>query len=214
MHHDVAHLIHAYGLIAVFIIVGLESVGIPLPGELSVIIAATVASTHDAALWPIILAASAGAILGDNIGYLLGKEFGQRLVLRYGWRLGITEEHLKLSRYLFNKYGAIVVFVGRFVAVLRVLAAFLAGASALPWRKFLIANALGGILWATLVASGAYWLGRSFSHLHGPLSYGLLVFGIVVVGAGMMYFKRNEQRLIREAMAADPDPIPGFVTGR
>lgn len=214
MHHHVVQLVEAYGLLAVFIVVGLESMGLPLPGELAVIIAASVASTHDGALLPIILAAASGAIVGDNVGYLLGRKFGKRLLLSQGWRVGLKEDHLKLGLYLFKTYGVFVVFVARFIAVLRVLAAFLAGANALEWRKFLVANALGALLWASAVASLTFWFGRSVLHAHGPISYILPALGIATVVGSAFYVRANEGRLMRQAAAAYPGPIPGFRSGR
>jgi membrane protein DedA with SNARE-associated domain len=213
MSHDaLAHLLNTYGYWAIFVIVGLESIGVPLPGELVVIVAATFASTQGGDLALIIAAASAGAIVGDNIGYVLGRQFGHRLLLRYGSRAGLTPSHLKLGQYLFREYGALVVFFGRFVAVLRVLSAFLAGANLLPWPKFLVANALGGVLWATVVSVLAYWMGEGLRHLHGPLSILLLVAGAAGAAAAVGYFKRNEERLIAEAERAFPGSIAGFQT--
>ena len=84
------------------------------------------------------------AIVGDNIGYVVGREIGYRLLLRFGPYLGLTEGRIKLGQYLFMKHGGKVVFFGQFVAVLRVLAAFLAGVNRLAWPRFLVANALGG----------------------------------------------------------------------
>jgi membrane protein DedA with SNARE-associated domain len=154
-HEYVGHLLRDYGHWAIFFIVGLESIGIPLPGELAVILASTWAGTHGESITLVILFAAAGAIIGDNIGYTIGREFGYPLLLRFGYRAGVTESHVKLGQYLFDKYGALVVFFGRFVAVLRILAAFLAGANKLDWPKFLVANAAGGIIWATGVALAA-----------------------------------------------------------
>lgn len=212
-HEEIVHLLHAYGVLAVFAVVAMESVGVPLPGELVVIVAATLASREGTPLAPLIAAAAVGAIAGDNVGYALGRTFGNRLLLRQGWRLGLREADVKLGQYLFDRYGAYIVFFGRFVAVLRVLAAVLSGANQLPWHKFLLANALGGIAWASLVASTAYWLGRGIGHIHGPLSLALLLAGVAAAVASAVFLRRNRLRLTREAERAYPDPIPGFRSG-
>jgi membrane protein DedA with SNARE-associated domain len=204
------HLFTAYGYWAVFFVVGLESIGIPLPGELIVVVASIFASTHGGNIYLVIAAAAAGAILGDNIGYMIGREFGYRLLLRYGSRAGITESHVKLGQYTFKKYGAAVVFIGRFIAVMRVLAAFLAGANRLAWPKFLIANATGGIVWASVVALSAYTFGHSIKHLHGPVTLLLMIAAGAAVLAGMVYFRHHEAELIAEAEHAMPGKIPGF----
>ena len=130
-------LIATYGYWAVGVIVALESMGIPLPGETVLVLAALYAGGHhDLNIWGIIASAAIGAILGDNVGYLLGRELGYRLLRRYGRYVGLTDTRIKLGQYLFLRHGGKVVFFGRFIAVLRVLAAFLAGANRMDWRLF------------------------------------------------------------------------------
>lgn len=209
-HDYVMHLFTNYGYWAVFVVVGLESIGIPLPGELIVVGASIFASTHGGNILYVIAAAAAGAILGDNIGYLIGREFGYRLLLRYGSRAGLTEGHVKLGQYMFKKYGAAVVFIGRFIAVMRVLAAFLAGANRLAWPKFMIANATGGVVWATIVAMSAYMFGHGIRHLHGPMTLLLMVSAGALLLASLVYFRHHEAELIAEAERAMPGRIPGF----
>src|SRR5438094_9681092 len=141
-------------------IVGLESMGVPLPGETTLIAAALyTGATHNLSIVGVVIAASAGAIIGDNLGYLLGHWGGYRLLIRYGRFVRLSEKRIKLARYLFFRYGAEVVFFGRFTAILRTYAAFLAGTTRMPWRRFLIFNAAGGIVWATVYGGGAYLLG-------------------------------------------------------
>jgi len=146
------HLLAHYGYWAIFCIVGLESVGIPLPGEMIVILASVWASQHGGNIAFVIAAAAAGAIVGDNIGYWIGREYGYKLLVKHAPRMGLTQGQLKLGQYLFQKYGVFVVFFGRFIAFLRILAAFLSGVNRLEWAKFMLANAAGGIAWASAVA--------------------------------------------------------------
>lgn len=125
---NLAQLIAHYGYWAVAVVIALESLGLPVPGEATLIAAALYAgSTHRLNIVLVILAAFAGAVLGDTIGFWIGCEVGFRLVIRYGRHLQVTERRIKLGRYLFWRHGGKVVFFGRFVPVLRALAAFLAG---------------------------------------------------------------------------------------
>src|SRR5256885_4952640 len=144
-------LLATYGYLAVFVFVGVESIGIPVPGETMLVTAAIYAGTTGrlSIAW-VIVASSAGAILGDNIGYVIGRTGGYRLLKRYGRYIRLEEDRLRLGQYLFRRHGPKVVFFGRFVSVLRIFAAFLAGVNHMHWRLFLIFNAAGGIILATI----------------------------------------------------------------
>lgn len=210
---ELHHLFETYGIWTVAIIVGLESLGIPLPGEAVLIIASIYAATHDGNIAMVIAAATIGAIVGDNIGYLIGREFGYPLVLKFGSYVGLTEGRIKLGQFLFQKHGGKVVFFGRFFAVLRFLAALLAGINRLPWPRFLVANALGGLVWASIVGMSAYTLGRSFHEVQGPLGVFAIAIAIGIVIAIFVYLKRHEAELQAEAEASLPGPLPGLRTG-
>jgi membrane protein DedA with SNARE-associated domain len=147
----VQHLIGHYGYGAIFLIVMLESAGIPMPGETILVTAAVYAGTkHALDIRGVIAAAAGGAILGDNIGFWVGREFGESLLEKWGHLVGLDARKRMLGRYLFARYGGLIVFFGRFVALLRAFAALLAGANGLaPWRFFAF-NAAGGIVWATV----------------------------------------------------------------
>jgi membrane protein DedA with SNARE-associated domain len=189
-------------------IVGLESMGVPLPGETTLIAAALYAgATHNLSIVGVVIAASAGAIIGDNLGYLLGHWGGYRLLIRYGRYIRLTEKRIKLARYLFLRYGAEVVFFGRFTAILRTYAAFLAGTTRMPWRKFLVYNAAGGVAWATVYGSAAYLLGTQVERISGPLSIVFLLAGAVAVVAGAIVVRRHVGRLEAAAEEAFPGPL-------
>lgn len=204
------YLFQTYGVWTVALIVGLESLGIPLPGEAVLIIASVYAATHDGNIVAVIAAATVGAIIGDNIGYLIGRTFGYRIVLRFGPSVGISEGRLKLGQYLFQKYGGAVVFFGRFFAVLRFLAAFLAGVNQLAWPRFLVANACGGLVWASIVGISAYTLGRGIHELQGPVGAAGAAIAVGVILAIFIYLRRHEAELQARAEAALPGPLPGF----
>ena len=168
---SIGSLIESYGYLAVFVLVGAESLGVPLPGETALITAAIYAGhTHRLNPWLIFLVASAAAIIGDNIGYWIGDKGGYRLARRYGRKIRLDERKLKIARYLFDRYGGKVVFFGRFVSVLRTYAAFLAGTSKMRWRKFLPANAAGGILWAAIWTLAAYLAGNALRRASGTIN--------------------------------------------
>ncbi len=178
------HLISTYGYWGVGGIVALESMGLPLPGEAMLIAAALYAgATHRLDIELVIAAAAAGAIVGDNAGYWIGREIGYRLLLRYGRYLYLTEARIKLGQYLFAEHGGKIVFFGRFVAVPRALAAILAGANHMSWPRFLLFNAVGGIVWATLYGGGAYYLGDELGHVTKPVALGLSVVAVIAIAA-------------------------------
>ncbi|HEV2370310.1 MAG TPA: DedA family protein, partial [Acidimicrobiales bacterium] len=146
---NVDHLLHTYGYAAVFVLVGLESLGIPLPGETILIAAGIYAgTTHRLLVWGIFAVATVAAITGDNIGFWIGDKGGYRLIRRYGRYVRVDAAKIKVGRLVFERHGPKVVFFGRFVSVLRTYAAFLAGTLKMRWRRFLPYNALGGVIWS------------------------------------------------------------------
>lgn len=202
------HLLMTYGYLAVLIFVAIESTGIPFPGETMLLVASIYAgTTHHLSIAFVIVAAAAGAIFGDNLGFWVGREGGYRLLRRYGRYIRLDERKLKLGQYLFQKHGGKVVFFGRFIAVLRAWAAFLAGTNRMRWIRFLGFNALGGIAWATLYGLGGYLLGNNVHRLTGPLGILAVVLAAVILLALFFLLRRNEQRLEDEAEKAFPGPL-------
>ncbi len=203
-----AHLISVYGSWAVGVIVGLESIGIPLPGETILIAAATFAgATHRLDIASVIGAAASGAIVGDSLGFFIGRKIGFPLLHRYGPRIGLTEPRLKLGQYLFLRHGGKVVFFGRFVAVLRTFAALLAGVNGMFWPRFLVFNAAGGMLWAMTFGLGAYSFGELIKRFAEPIGVALL--GAAIVGGlmSLAIVRRHERALNERAERAIPGPL-------
>jgi membrane protein DedA with SNARE-associated domain len=198
----IAEILSAHGYWAIFVVVALESAGVPLPGE-TMLVGASIYARLSGALaidW-IVFAAAAGAIVGDNIGYWIGRKFGLKFLERYGRHVGLGPEKLRLGQYLFYKWGGAIVFFGRFMALLRILAALLAGVNRLSAWRFLAYNASGGIVWAMVFGFGAYYLTAGFEKVQGPIAtIGALgaISGLIVV---WRYFKIHEARLLREADA-------------
>jgi membrane protein DedA with SNARE-associated domain len=202
------HLFHTYGYWSVGVIVALESMGLPLPGETALVLAALYASTHhDMSVAGVMAAAALGAIIGDNIGYWVGREFGYRLLLRFGGYLRLTEPRIKLGQYLFLRHGQMVVFFGRFIPILRVLAGLLAGMNRMPWRQFLIANAAGAVLWVVVIGMSAYAFGKTLLRLTGPVAVCLFLVGAAaLIGVGL-FVRRHEAELETKAERALPGPL-------
>jgi len=205
---SISHLIATYGYWAVLALVAAESVGIPMPGETALIIAAAYAGhTHHLSPWIIFAVALAGAIAGDNIGYWIGHKGGYRLARTYGPKVRLDERKLKIARYLFDTHGPTVVFVGRFIFVLRTYAAFLAGTSKMAWRKFLPANALGGIAWAGAYTLAAYLAGDTLRHLSGTIDLALGGAAALTIAALLLILRQQAGRLALRAEAAYPGPL-------
>jgi membrane protein DedA with SNARE-associated domain len=205
---NIGHLISSYGYFALFVLVALESLGVPLPGETALITASTYAgTTHRLSPWLIFAVAAAAAIVGDNIGSWIGDKGGYRLARRYGHVVRLDERKLKIARYLFDRRGVIVVFFGRFVSVLRTYAAFLAGTSQMRWRRFLPANAAGGIVWSAIYTTAAYFAGSALKRVSGPIT---LIFGIaavIAIIAMLLWIRHQAGKLGARAEAAYPGPL-------
>ena len=199
----VQHFVANYGYAAIFTVVMLESAGVPLPGETILVSAAAYAGhKHSLDIRYVIAAAAGGAIFGDNIGFWVGREFGTSLLVRWGYLVGLDERKRKLGQYLFARHGGKIVFFGRFVALLRAFAALLAGANGLSPLRFLIFNAAGGVVWATVFGLGGYVLGEGVRRIAGPFGWAVLIAAIVFAVVLWRYYKKNEERFLAEAEAA------------
>jgi membrane protein DedA with SNARE-associated domain len=156
-------LLNNFGYAAVALFIMIESSGIPFPGETMLLLASFYAAISHELQIPLVIACAAfGAIIGDNIGYVIGRTGGRTIVVRYGKYVFIKPEYLALAEAYFAKHGDKTVFFGRFIALLRAWAAFLAGVNHMRWRAFLFYNAAGGILWALIYGTLGYIAGRFF----------------------------------------------------
>lgn len=207
-HSALAQFVSEYGYGAIAVLVGMETMAIPVPGE-TVLVAAAVAaaSSHMLSIWGVIAAGAAGAIIGDNVAYLIGSKIGFWLLTRFGRYVWITEARIKLGQYLFLKHGGRIVFFGRFVPLLRELSPYLAGANGMGWRTFLAYNAAGGIAWVTFDGLIAYFLGKQASSLATPFEIGGAVFFFALFLVPLAIVRRNEERLERRAERRLPGPV-------
>lgn len=200
------HLLDRVGYPMVSVFVAIESSGIPFPGETMLITAAVYAGAgHLSIVW-VIVAAAVGAVVGDNIGYAAGWYGGHALVARYGQYVRIRPEHLEHAEKFFDRYGDRTVFFGRFVAVLRAWAAFLAGTHRMKWPKFVLFNVAGGVVWAFVFGMLGYTLGNNLPLLHRILSIlgigGVVVTGVVLLVAFLVWKRRQAGR---NALAAEEE---------
>jgi membrane protein DedA with SNARE-associated domain len=206
--HSIAHLIHDYGLLVVAGVIGLESIGVPVPGETALIIASVISGTkHELNIVSVILAASGAAIVGRMIGYLVGLKFGYWLLLRYGFYLRITEGRIKLGQYLFLRHGGKIIIIAQFVPVLRTIAGILAGANRMPWRQFLLSSIAGVLIWATFFGLAAYSLGRQVERLAGSMVIVVSIVALIVVLIAAAFVGRHEAQLVAKAERALPGPL-------
>jgi membrane protein DedA with SNARE-associated domain len=206
--HELIHFISIYGYAVVALIIGLESLGLPLPGETVLITAAIYAGrSHDLNIWLVVGAAALGAILGNTAGFWIGWEGGYRFLLRYGSRLHLTEGRIKLGQFLFRRHGGAIIFFSRFIPVLRAFGALLAGANRMSWRSFFLFNIAGATVWAMLFGGGAFYLGtkiHSFTRYGGIGTASAAVILLAIVAA---YLGRHEARLQSEAERELPGPL-------
>ena len=212
--HETLHgLVSTHGYWVVALIVGLESMGIPLPGETILVLAAIYAAADaNLNIWLVIAAATLGSIVGDNLGYWIGKRYAYALLVRYGRHIGMSASRIKVGQYLFDRHGAKVVFLGRFIALLRILAAFLAGVNRMRWHAFLVANAAGAIVWASTFGFGGYFFGKFLFRLQAGLSAVIFTIALAAFfGIGYL-IHRYEHRLTAAAEQALPGPLEGVLT--
>ena len=183
-----------YGYFVIFGGVLLENAGVPVPGETILLAGAALARFGHLSLPLVVLVAIAGAILGDNVGFFIGRRGGRVLLERRGRMFGLTPARIAQFDGFFARHGAKTVFIARFVTGLRVVGAILAGASTLPWGRFLIFNAAGAIAWATTFGSIGYLLGYSWETIEYWIGHLGLVLLVVLAAIGLVALIRAHRR--------------------
>ncbi|HLJ04642.1 MAG TPA: DedA family protein [Acetobacteraceae bacterium] len=203
LHHVLIQLLHEYGNIVLGVVVGLECVGLPLPGETLLIAASIIAgTTQHLNIVMVVISAALGAIIGQLGGYWIGWSVGFRLLRRYGRYIGLNDRRMAYGRALFRKHGEKVVVVSRFVVLLRTLAGLLAGANHMPFGRFMVANVAGSVAWSTLYGVGAYMLGHAAKDVAGPVAIGFSALLLLALGGTALYVRRREHRLLSAPMRA------------
>jgi membrane protein DedA with SNARE-associated domain len=186
-------------------VVGVESLGVPLPGEIVLVSAALLSSRHELAVNPIGVAAAAviGAVIGDSTGYAIGRRLGLPLFDKLGRRFPnhFGPGHVKFAERLFDRWGARAVFLGRFIAVLRILAGPLAGALKMRYPRFLVANVAGGICWAGGTTALVYYAGVAAERWLARFSWIALVVAVVCGVTAALLLRERASRAIAELEA-------------
>jgi membrane protein DedA with SNARE-associated domain len=185
-----------WALLTMFVLLTLESFGLPVPGETALIACSVLASQGALSIASVIAVGVLAAIVGDNLGYWAARKGGRPLLERHRLTRQYAEKYLARGERFFAKHGGKAVFFGRFVAVLRVTAAWVAGISHMHWWRFLAWNAAGGLVWATLVSLISYYLGDAAASALGR--YGLYAAGGVVLltVAGFLIVRQIEKRVV------------------
>ena len=196
--HFIQGSIDSAGLWLVFFLVMLESAGIPLPGETALTTAALLAARGHFDIVQVIAVAAAAAIIGDNCGYWVGRTWGRRLLTRWRRLERFSQRVLPPSERFFTRHGGKTVFIARFVAILRVTAAWLAGVNRMTWWRFLFWNALGGVVWATAVGLLAFYVGKAAAEAFSR--YGLLGAAVIIAAVvlGLVGLHVWRKRVIAE----------------
>jgi len=182
----IGHLLETYGYVAVLVLVSLESLGLPLPGETALLTASAYAAAGHLSIVGVVAAAVVGAVLGDAGAYWIGRTGGLALVRRYGRLLHVDDAMMDRAQAFYQRHGGTTVFFGRFVSLLRILAALLAGVTRMPYARFTLYNVAGGLCWATLFGTLGYGFGRQLPAAERTLGQvgallGLLVALLVLV---------------------------------
>jgi membrane protein DedA with SNARE-associated domain len=190
---NVTHLVEVFGYPLLFLVVMAESSGVPVPGETGLIAAAVAASQGKLQIELVIALAALAAIVGDNIGYQIGRKGGRWLLERPGRFHRQRQQVLITGEPFFKRHGPKAVFFGRFLLGLRVWASWLAGATHMHWRSFVLWNALGGICWATAIGLLAYFLGNAAGN--AIQTFGLFgLFAVLVLAGGLFIAHRRHRR--------------------
>lgn len=204
------HELTTYGLFLLFLLVAVEGCGVPLPGETALATAAVLASSGHFSIEAVIAVGASAAIVGDNTGYWIGRIGGRALLRRIPIVRESSERFLPRAERFFDRHGPKTVLIARFVAGLRITAAWLAGISHMPWRRFVLYNTAGGTLWATAIGLVAYQFGRAaidaVSHYGIYAVIVLVLFGVLALVAHRMWHRRTSHDL-----PADPGIHPSVM---
>lgn len=213
----IADWLHTIPPLAVYLtvlgVVGIESLGIPLPGEV-VLVTATLLSTRPelgvSPVW-VALAALVGAVVGDSIGFAIGRRYGITLLHAAGRRFPkhFGPAHVGLAERAFERWGVLTVIVGRFIALLRILAGPLAGALRMPYAKFMPANVVGGLLWTVGTTAAVYALGVAAEVWLKRFSWGGLAVAVVIGLTVGLLLKKRLVAMLAAAARADTQPEEG-----
>ncbi len=183
------------GYPVLFLLVGVESMGVPVPGETALIVAGVAANRGQLSIEAVIAVAAAAAVVGDNVGFWIGRRGGRALLERPGRFEAGRRRVIEIGDPFFERHGAKAVFLGRWVLGLRVWAAWMAGASEMRWPTFLVWNAAGGICWATSIGLAAYFGGKAVEHTIASVgAYAGVILVAAIAVAALVWHQRRRSR--------------------
>ena len=204
--HHLTRLLQSYTYPMVLALVLLESLGIPLPGEIALVTAAAYASHGHISIYVVIVLAALGAIIGGVLGYLIGIKGGLPLVAHYGAYIGVRRSHIDRAHAFFEKNGAKTILFGRFIALLRTWAAIIAGAACMSFPKFVTYNTLGSIVWAIVFGWLGFYFGRDLPLLESYISrasFGLLIALAIGIAVFVIWKRRQRSTATSEILPRD-----------
>jgi membrane protein DedA with SNARE-associated domain len=200
--HEIHHLVQEYGIMLVFIAVGLQALGLPLPGTTALIAAAAYAGAgHGLPIEAVIAAGALGALAGTTAGFAVGRWGGEGLLLRVGARLRIAPERVQELRHRFAAHGAVWLFIGRFITGLRNLTGLLAGASGMGLNRFLPISAAASAAWAAINALEYYWFGHALLGASTWVRVVMVCAGVAWLVVSLGLLRRRALRQLRAAPA-------------
>lgn len=191
-------LVEQYGVIALFLSITLETLGLPLPGESALIASSAAAGAGKLGIWHVVIAAYVAAVLGDNIGYLIGRRYGKAVILGYGDRFGITHEKYEKAEAITAKFGPFMVIAARFIVLLRQLNGLVAGSTGMHWAAFLGANLIGAALWVGFWSALAYRLGRDVSIVPWIWNHlalvAMVIIPVLLISIALLYWRSRRKK--------------------
>jgi len=201
-------IVSNYGLWVLAGLIALESICIPVPAESALIATAVFAGTTNIFnIWSLIAVATISAIVGSTIGFWIGRKFGYPSLVKHGHRVRLTHTRIKIGQYLVLRHGSSLVFVGRFLPVMRNLAGLVAGVNCMQWSRFMLANATSAVAWVMLYGLTSYYLGGQSTKMAGPvLASTAILLLLLTVGLAAMVM-RYEKQLEASAMIALPGAL-------
>lgn len=195
--HHITRLLQLYTYPVLLSLVLLESLGIPLPGEIALVTAAAYASHGRISIYIVIVLAALGATVGGALGYLIGLKGGLPLIVRYGGYIGIRKSHVEKAHAFFERNGSKTILFGRFIAILRTWAAVIAGAACMSVTKFLVYNTAGSVAWAIVFGFLGYYFGRDLPLLEryiSRFSTASMIVGAIAVIVFIVYTRQKSRR--------------------
>jgi membrane protein DedA with SNARE-associated domain len=206
------HHLASYGYLGAPLAVGVECLGIPIPGEAALVaVAAYAGKSHRLNIAIVIATSIAAGAVGSAISYAVGRIWGMRVLVRVGRYVRLTEPRVKLMMYVFNHYGTPIVAFGRFVAALRAFLGLFAGALRYPVHSFLLVNTLALSAWATFYGLAAYYLGSVFEKLQSNLKWAFVGIALVAAVGLVLLLRRHEKALVEKARTEYPLPLEAYI---